>query len=128
MRTSRILESICSLMVICCSSQVALADGMLFDATQPVLAGRAILPTETRVEVDIQGQIATTQAELRFEASLGGRYRFMFPVPDAASVVGFAIRGAQGWQEAELSRDDATVVTDVTGGQAQSAAVDDYIG
>lgn len=86
-------------------------------------------PERLAAEVEIRGQVATTQVELAFR-SAGGRLRFAFPVPEAANVVGFAVHDGGAWREGTLSREDAPTVDDLGGGDGggPSPAVRAYLG
>lgn len=84
-------------------------------------------PTELSLGVEIGGQVATTTVELTFPPT-DGRRRFAFPVPGAASVVGFALRQGGDWEDASISREDATDPGDLDSGDGLDPVLREYLG
>ena len=79
-------------------------------------------------QVDIESQVATTVAEIVFDVSGTSGGRFLFPTPEAASVVGFAQRVGNDWVDATISREDPRTADDVAGDRGGDQAIRDHLG
>ncbi len=106
-----------TLLTICASAQ---ATGLLDDGRQ--LHG----PEHVEVEVSISSQVATTVVAYDFAVD-GGDFRFLFPTPENASVVGFAVHDGSDWVEAGLTRDGASPTTSVPNSPVQQP-LDEHLG
>lgn len=107
------------------STGVARADGLLFTS------GILTPPERTSVQVQIIEEVATTTTELTFPCCKGEGKRFLFPVPESASVIGFAVEHGGEWQPAVIAGNEATTPDDVAngpGGGAMNADLRKWLG
>lgn len=103
------LCSISVLMAVGSLSNVALADGLL-------MSSQAVAhPQRTTVRVEVLEEVATTSTELEFAAIAGTDQRFLFPVPESASVVGFSVFRNGAWEKAEMTANNSTTPGQVSG-------------
>jgi Ca-activated chloride channel family protein len=112
-------------MVLGSIASQARADGLL-------MTGKTLAhPVRTAVRVDVIEEVATTSAEFDFPSFTGADKRFLFPVPETASVVGFSVFRNGQWEAAEMTGAPATtpgqVSTEPTGSQ-MTAEVQSYLG
>ena len=109
------IASLCSLTTaVLAYSAAARADGLRLDA-----CGTAT-PTRTSIDVQIVEEVATTTAELTFPAGCTGT-RFLFPVPESASVIGFAVEHDGEWEPAVIAGNETTTPDDVSQGPGGAA-------
>lgn len=104
---------------ILASTGMARADGLLFTS------GLVTPPERTSVQVQIIEEVATTTTELTFPCCKGSGKRFLFPVPETASVIGFAIEHGGEWQPAVIAGNEATTPDDVANGPGGSTMTAD---
>ncbi len=106
----------------------ASAGGVLLDASSTAQLNAGVtLPTAVKIDVNIQAQVATTTAEVSFAAKSSGTHRFLFPLPAAASVVGFEHWDGAAWLPADLKK-EAPQGTPELNTATSTATMQQYLG